>query len=306
MTPSLTAAAALPGGHAHVDHVVSSGLSLAGLEVRPAVVLAPMAGVTNRAFRTLCREESAAGLAEVATGNDGRCRPAGPVRLRDGDVARHRGTPGEVVGHAAVRPGGAGAVGAAVRRRSALSGRGDAHRLRRVRRRACRPELRLSGAEGHAQGRRRGPPGEAQPGGADPAADGGGGRSLRCAGDGEDQDRHRRRPPHPPRHRADRGGLRRGGDRAARTDGRAALFRDRPLGCDRRTRAGVDDSGPRERGHLGGRRRRPDGPGDRMRRCGRGPGLPRPALAVPRPGARTRRRGSCSRPACPGWSRSPP
>jgi nifR3 family TIM-barrel protein len=57
--------------------VVTSGVSLSGLDVRPAVVLAPMAGVTNRAFRTLCREESAAGLAEVTSGTGAIAGPPG-------------------------------------------------------------------------------------------------------------------------------------------------------------------------------------------------------------------------------------
>jgi nifR3 family TIM-barrel protein len=49
-----------------LDAVSPTELTLGGISVRPAVVLAPMAGVTNRAFRTLCREQSSAGLADVA------------------------------------------------------------------------------------------------------------------------------------------------------------------------------------------------------------------------------------------------
>ncbi len=44
-----------------------SGLRLGGLDVAAPVVLAPMAGITNAAYRTLCREQAADGLALGST-----------------------------------------------------------------------------------------------------------------------------------------------------------------------------------------------------------------------------------------------
>ena len=76
----------------------------------------------------------------------------------------------------------------------------------------------------------------------------------------------------------------RGGDRAARAHrgaallGRGRLVRDR---CARRARR---HPGARQRRHLGGLRCPGDDRPDRMRRRRRRPGLPRPAVAVPRPG----------------------
>ena len=48
--------------------------------------------------------------------------------------------------------------------------------------------------------------------------------------------------------------------------------------------------GARQRRHLGGRRRAPDGRADRRRRCRRRARVPRPTVAVPRPGRGVRRR----------------
>ena len=57
---SVTPNAALaPGG---------TGLSLGPLQVRTPVVLAPMAGITNAAYRRLCREQGA-GHREQAAGD---------------------------------------------------------------------------------------------------------------------------------------------------------------------------------------------------------------------------------------------
>jgi nifR3 family TIM-barrel protein len=42
-----------------LDAALPSRLSVPGLDVAPPVVLAPMAGITNRAFRRLCREQGA-------------------------------------------------------------------------------------------------------------------------------------------------------------------------------------------------------------------------------------------------------
>ena len=60
-------------------------------------------------------------------------------------------------------------------------------------------------------------------------------------------------------------------------------------------KAHVDYPRSRQRRHLGGRRRAADGDRDRGRRCGDRPRLPRPAVAVRRPG-RLPLRGA--RPAC--------
>ena len=62
--------------------------------------------------------------------------------------------------------------------------------------------------------------------------------------------------------------------------------------------------GARQRRHLGGRRRAAHGPRDRLRRRGRRPRLPRPAVAVRRPRRRVRRprRARTAR----AWARWPP
>ena len=59
-------------------------------------------------------------------------------------------------------------------------------------------------------------------------------RAVRGAGDDQDPDRHRRRPPDLPRRRPDRRGGRLRGDRAARADGPAGLLRRGRLDGDRR------------------------------------------------------------------------
>ena len=75
---------------------------------------------------------------------------------------------------------------------------------------------------------------------------------------------------------------RRGG-RAARPHGGAALLRHRRLGADRPAQAAcADDSGARQRRHLRRQRRAGDDGQHRMRRRRDRPGLPGPALAVRR------------------------
>ena len=64
----------------------------------------------------------------------------------------------------------------------------------------------------------------------------------------------------------------------------------------------VEHPGARQRRHLGGRRRAPDGRADRRRRRRRRARLPGPAVAVPRPGRRLRRRDGRRR--CRPWARS--
>ena len=109
---------------------------LGPLVVDPPVVLAPMAGVTNAAFRTLCREQGA-GLyvCEMITSR-------GLVERDETTLAMLAFDPGESV--RSVQLYGVDPVVHGPRRRDPL---------RRVRRRPHRPELRLPGAEGDPQGR---------------------------------------------------------------------------------------------------------------------------------------------------------
>ena len=88
---------------------------------------------------------------------------------------------------------------------------------------------------------------------------------------------------------AQEAGVRR--DRAARPHRAAGLLRRGRLGRHRRARRARRHPGARQRRHLGGGRRAADGRADRRRRRGRRPRLPGPAVAVPRPGRRVRRRG---------------
>ena len=68
-----------------------------------------------------------------------------------------------------------------------------------------------------------------------------------------------------------------------------ALLRRGRLGRDRAPGRARRHPGARQRRHLGGRRRAADGRADRRRRCRGRPGLPGPAVAVPRPRRRLRR-----------------
>ena len=121
------------------------------LEVATPVVLAPMAGITNAAYRRLCAEQG-----------------AGPLRLRDD----HQPRPGRGrqahPRHARLRRGRDDPLGAALRHRPGLRRQGRRDPVRRVRRRPHRPQLRLPGAQGDPQGRRRGAALEARPAGRDP------------------------------------------------------------------------------------------------------------------------------------------
>ena len=85
------------------------------------------------------------------------------------------------------------------------------------------------------------------------------------------------------------------GHRAARPDRGAGLLRRGGLGRDRAARRPRRPPGARQRGHLGGRRRGADGRADRRGRCRRGARLPGPALAVPRPRGGVRRRARLDR-----------
>ncbi len=110
--------------------------------------------------------------------------------------------------------------------------------------------------------------------------------------------RHRRRPRHLPRCRADRRGRGGRGRRAARPHRCPALLRAGRLVGDRPAQGGRHvDPGAGQRRHLVGRGRPRDGAADRLRRGRRRARLPRPAVAVRRPRRRVRRvrRPACSR-----------
>ncbi len=117
-------------------------------------------------------------------------------------------------------------------------------------------------------------------------------REARGAVPGHRQDarRHRRRPSHLPRGRPAGAGRRGRARRPARAHRRGVLRRARRLDAYRRPRRPARHPGARQRRHLGGRGRRPHDPRDRLRRRRRRPRLPRPAVAVRRPGRRLRRR----------------
>ena len=70
-----------------------SSLKIGSLELRSPVVLAPMAGITNVAFRTLCRELDRP-----------RRQHLRPVRVRDGDRAGPGRTAAGHPAHDHVRP----------------------------------------------------------------------------------------------------------------------------------------------------------------------------------------------------------
>ena len=241
-----------------------------------------MAGITNAAYRRLCAEQGA-GLyvcEMITVARPGRGRPDDPP-------------------DAGLRRGRAGPLGAALRHRPGVRRQGGRDPVRRVRRRPRRPELRLPGAEGDPQGRRRGAAVEARPARRDPRARGRGRSAVRRAGDDEDPQGARRRPPDLPRRRPDRPGVRLRRDRAARPHRRPGLLGPRRLGRDRRAGRPRRHPGARQRRHLGGGRRGAHGRADRRRRRGRRPRLPRPAVAVPRPRRRLRGPGD-PHPADPG------
>ena len=137
-------------------------LRIGPLAVWPPVVLAPMAGVTNPPFRTLCRRYGA-GLyvSEMITAR----------ALVEGNR--------KTLLLASFGAGGDDAQPAALRRRPALRRRGGAPARRRGARRPPRHELRLPGAQGHEQGRRRRDPAQAEAAAVDRAR-GGRGRRRRA------------------------------------------------------------------------------------------------------------------------------
>ncbi len=121
-------------------------LTIGDLDLDVPVVLAPMAGITNTAFRRLCREFG-----------------AGPLRQRDDHVARARRAHARVdAAHHAPRVRDA-ALDPALRRRPEDGRRGRHDARRRRPRRPHRPELRMPRAQGHAQGRGSGAAVEERP-----------------------------------------------------------------------------------------------------------------------------------------------
>ena len=256
---------------ARADNRGMPPLTLGPLTVPVPVVLAPMAGITNAAYRRLCAEQGA-GLyvCEMITSRGLVERDSTTLKMLVFD---------ELETTRSVQLYGTDPV---VRRQ------GDRDPLRRVRRPPRRPQLRLPGAQGDPQGWRGSAAVEARAARRDPAVRGRRRHAVRRAGHHEDPQGARRRPPDLPRRRPDRGGLRLRRDRAARPHRRPVLQRPGRLGGHRPPGRARRHPGPRQRRHLGGGRRAADGRADRCRRCGRGPRLPRPPLAVPRPRRRVR------------------
>ena len=161
---------------------VTTPLTIGPLTVDPPVVLAPMAGVTNAAFRQLCRRYGA-GLYVSEMVNARGLRGGGREELATGRLRARRVAP----------------IAPAVRHRPDDGGRGRAPARRRRPRRPHRPQLRLPGparSPATVAVPRAGPP---------PVVRGRGGRGRpgrrRRAGHGEDADRPRRRADHLPRRR---------------------------------------------------------------------------------------------------------
>ena len=226
--------------------------------IESPVVLAPMAGITNRAFRRLCREYGTAGL------EAGRCLGRDqPLRLRDGDDPRpRRAHPRDDAAHLA-RPRGAPPLGAALLRRPGHRRARGPDARHRGPRRPHRPQLRLPRAQGDPQGRRCGAAVEDRPVPRHRRRRRPRGAAVRRARHREDAGRHRRRPRDLPRRRADRRGRGRRGRGAARAHRRPGVLGPGRLVGDRPAQGGRD-VGPRarQRRHLVGRGR----PGDGARR----------------------------------------
>ena len=138
------------------------GLTLGRVHVDTPVVLAPMAGITNAAYRRLCREQGA-GLyvCEMVTSRGLVERDPATLEMLRFDPLRGR------------------QVGPALRHRPGLRRQGGRDPLRRARRTPRRPQLRVPGAQGDAQGRGRGAALEAGAAGRDP---GGGGAATQPYG----------------------------------------------------------------------------------------------------------------------------
>ena len=233
-----------------------------------------MAGVTNAPFRALCRRFGP-GLVYVNEMVMATAVVHGNAKTGADDDVRPRRAPPQP---------------ADLRLGPRADGTGGRQRVRARPRRSHRPQLRLPGVEGDAQGwwrRRAGAPGAAA---SHRRVDRAGGGAVRRPGDGEVPPRAARWLPDPPAGRFDLRRRGRRGDRRARPHRRAALRRRRPLGRHRRAEGARHvDPRARQRRHLGGRRRGPDDAGDGVRRRRGRPRLPRPAVAVRRSARGARR-----------------
>ena len=202
------------------------------------VVLAPMAGITNAAYRRLCREQGA-GLyvCEMITSRGIVERDETTLRMLTFDETEDvrsvqlYGTDPVYVGKAA---------------EILCAEHGVAHIDLNF---GCPvPKVTRKGGGGALPWKRRllGEILEAR---------GPGGRAVRRPGDHEDPQGHRRRPPDLPRRRPDRAGGRLRRDRAARPHRRPGLLRAGRLVRDRGAGRARRHPGARQRRHLGGRGR---------------------------------------------------
>ena len=212
-----------------MQSAVSRGWENHGVPVPfdPPVVLAPMAGITNRAFRSLARES-----AHAVVGSRGVGMYVSEMVTSRALVERSA----ESLDLVTFGPDEDPACGPALRRRPGHRGGRRPDAGRRGPGRPHRPELRLPRAQGHPQGRRQRAALEARPV-PEHRARRHRRRRRSCPRVGQDAQGHRRRPPHLPRRRP---GRRRGGRR---------------VGCPARA-----DRGPDVRGHRRlGRHRPPQG-----------------------------------------------
>ncbi len=193
-------------------------LRLGDLEVATPVVLAPMAGVTNAAFRQLCAEQGA-GLYVCEMITSRGIVEGDPVSLRDAQLRRRRSRSGRCSCTASTPSTIGKAVGSCAREYGVdhvdLNFGCPVPKVTRKGGGAALPwKATLLGRDPH-RGRPRRP-------------------AVRGPGDDEDAQGHRRRPPDVPRRRTHRPGRRLRRDRAARSYGGAALLRACRLGVDRR------------------------------------------------------------------------
>jgi hypothetical protein len=249
-----------------VTAVPLPALKLGPLAVDPAVVLAPMAGITNPAFRSLCREFGA-GLyvCEMITTRALVERSAKTLQMvrattdeKDAFSVQLYGVDPVTVGRAVemlvdeevagTRPAHIDLNFGCPVPKVTRKGGGSALPWRRV---LFRDIVRSAVRAARRRPRHR-----------------------------QDPHRHRRRPRHLPGRRTDGAGRGRRRDHPARAHRRPALQRHRRLGADRPAGRGRRHPGSRQRRHLGGRRRAAHDGRDRLRGRRHRAGLPRAAVAV--------------------------